>query len=65
MRTPLSCLRRDGVDLRGLKEALLAADVLADVQALKALFYEVDVANRGYVTSRQIANAVGIPIEVS
>ena len=47
-----------------MKEALVAAGVSADVQALKALFYEVDVANHGYVTSRQIANAVGIPVEV-
>lgn len=53
---------KDGVDLRGLQEALVAAGVSADAQALKSLFYEVDVANRGFVTCRQIARAVGIPI---
>ena len=52
-------MRSDAVDLRGLQEALMDAGVVANEQELKSLFYQVDTANRGYVTSHQIARAVG------
>ena len=50
---------RDAVDIRGLKNVLIgvgAGEVCHD--ELKALFYEIDDGNRGYITWRQLSDCL-------
>ena len=52
-------LNSDAVDVRGLQNVLIGvgAGVVAHDE-LKALFYEIDAANRGYITWQQLSDCL-------
>jgi len=54
---------RDAVDLRGLRDCFVHLGISVPTKTLKQMFYEVDVDNRGFITFKQFANAVGFQLQ--